>query len=390
MANNTDNFFENNIFKYNSFSCDCAVDTVHITPNEPPQTTYKLQTIEGKKIRFAYAAKKGLVRIAANGTIEEANVLGTLIAVLDKKPSDLSKFFKSNGFLFPISDSTYEAIDSSQMHGIITRLKATVELMTAISEISKDYDKILHLMLYLIFAPQVKIQTELMHAPHTTYIHKIVTLLDNASNYTSAIDREKESFNKDTYTVADSILTPSYELDTNEYNDIVSGFSTSNHLYQNITQLYRNYSGSETERKTIDFLFHYFHEVGELSVLDGIVNYITTSKSENFTDDMKNTLLEVARYILGSEINANLSGIRPIYDAVSMTPSWNVDSLMSAIYFSLFYMKPDLELYRPCANPRCRNYFLVKTTTTQKKYCSTECCNRVTQDKYRKKKRETK
>ena len=43
---------------------------------------------------------------------------------------------------------------------------------------------------------------------------------------------------------------------------------------------------------------------------------------------------------------------------------------------------------KACDNPRCGKYFLVKTTSTRNRYCSTECCNRVTQDRYRKRKRE--
>lgn len=87
------------------------------------------------------------------------------------------------------------------------------------------------------------------------------------------------------------------------------------------------------------------------------------------------SLIEIAKYIIVEEINA---------------PSWKVDSLLCATYFSIFYLKPDLELYRPCDNPRCGHYFLVKTTSTRNRFCSQECCNRVTQDRYRKRKRKKK
>ena len=88
------------------------------------------------------------------------------------------------------------------------------------------------------------------------------------------------------------------------------------------------------------------------------------------------------------DINANLDGIHPVYDSKTMAPAWKVDSLLCAAYFSIFYLKPDLELYRPCDNPRCGRYFLVKTTSTRNRFCSQECCNRVTQDRYRKRRRE--
>ena len=103
---------------------------------------------------------------------------------------------------------------------------------------------------------------------------------------------------------------------------------------------------------------------------------------------MKKAALRVAKIIIAEELNANLVGIRLIYDAESMKPSWKIDNLLCAAYLSVFYLNPDLELMRPCANPKCNNYFLVKATSTRVRYCSTECCNRVTQDRYRKRKRE--
>lgn len=103
---------------------------------------------------------------------------------------------------------------------------------------------------------------------------------------------------------------------------------------------------------------------------------------------MKAALLEIAKYVIGKEINANLNGIHPVYNSETMTPSRKVDSLLCAAYFSIFYLKPNLELYRLCDNPRCGKYFLVKTTSTRNRFCSQECCNRVTQNRYRKRKRE--
>ena len=98
-----ENFFENILFKYESCSCDCVEDIEHIAPGEEPVRKYKLQAIPNEKKLFGYAAKKGLVRIASNGTIEEANVLGTLIALPNKPPKELTSFLKNNGFLFPVN-----------------------------------------------------------------------------------------------------------------------------------------------------------------------------------------------------------------------------------------------------------------------------------------------
>lgn len=390
-----ENFFENNVFTFNSYSCDCVEDIKHTSPGMPPQKTFKFQSYPDRPLLFGYRAKTGLSRIAANGTTEEDNILGSLVALPNKKLKDLYNFFERNGFLFPVSNSEYESIDATLLYELIFRIKATVELMTAANEIHKDYEKITHLTLYLMLSEPLQIKMESMTEPYTSCRHSFMDTLVKASALSLSRERQEESFNKDTYTVSDTISAPSYELDINEYNDIVSGTSINGTIlitpfYKQIAQLYCNYNGSPIERKIIDFLFHLHHDHGQLQTCDMINGFSLYPSADlsTMSEEMKFSILEIARHILGEEINANLSGIFPKYDTKTMSPSWKVDSLLSAIYFSIFYLKPDLELYRQCANPRCQRYFLVKTTSTRTKYCCTECCNRVTQDRYRKKKRE--
>lgn len=390
-----ENFFENNMFTFKSYACDCVEDIEHTSPGMPPKKTFKFQSYSDRPLLFGYRAKTGLSRIAANGTTEEDNILGSLIALPNKKLKDLYNFFERNGFLFPVSDAEYESIDASLLYEFILHIKATVELMTAVNEIHKDYEKITHLTLYLMLSEPLQIKMDSMSAPYTSCRHSFMDTMVKASAISLSWERQQEAFNKDTYTVYDTIATPSYELDISEYNDIVSGTSINGAIavtpfYKQITQLYCNYNGSHIERKIIDFLFHLHHDFGQLQTYDmvqGLTLYPSADLS-TMNDEMKSTIIEIARHILGEEINANLNGIFPEYDVQTMSPSWKVDSLLSAIYFSIFYLKPDLELYRQCANPRCQRYFLVKTTSTRTKYCCTECCNRVTQDRYRKKKRE--
>ena len=181
------------------------------------------------------------------------------------------------------------------------------------------------------------------------------------------------------------------QLNVQEYNDITGGYSTipgfKDQLFKSVTMMYLNDDCSGMDRMITDFLFHYFHDVGMIDFSNGLSYYIEPNLV-NFTPKLKDALIKIAKFIIGEEINANLNGIHPLYNTQTMSPTWKVDSLLCAAYFSIFYLKPDLELYRPCDNPRCGQYFLVKTTSTRNRYCSTECCNRVTQDRYRKRKRE--
>ena len=73
----------------------------------------------------------------------------------------------------------------------------------------------------------------------------------------------------------------------------------------------------------------------------------------------------------------------PSYNIETMSGSWTIPDLYSALLFSIFYMKPDLELYRKCENPNCGRYFLVNTTNNRRKYCCIECSNAMQQRKLR-------
>ncbi|WP_337540436.1 CGNR zinc finger domain-containing protein [Suilimivivens sp.] len=372
-----ENFFENILFKFESCSCDCVEDIEHIAPGAEPISKFKLQAIPEHPVLFGYAAKDGLVRIAPNGTIEERNILGTLMSLANKPTKELVSFMKDNGFLFPVCAGTYEVFDEISLYGIINRLKMTVELMTAANEIRKNYKKICDLTISLLFSEDLTIKTDSMKNAYSSCHHKYVNTLMNPPVQLS-YSRQQEAFDGDTYSITDCIYG-SYALNIQDYDNIIGGYSSipgyQNGFYQNITSMFVNYEKQDMTKKISDFLFHFLYEMNGNS-------------SGEFSDEMKSALIEIAKYILGEEINANLDGIHPVYNSETMTPSWKVDSLLCAAYFSIFYLKPDLELYRPCDNPRCGRFFLVKTTSTRNRFCSQACCNRVTQDRYRKRKRE--
>lgn len=383
--------FENILFTYETCSCDCVIDIEHVNPGERPHKKYKLQSIPDKRILFGYAAKKGLVRIAFNGTIEETNILGSLIALSNSnnQDKDLIKFLKENGFIFPVVNSSYEHFDEYSLFLIINRLKQTVELMTAANEIDKDYQKIFTLLISLLFCKNIEIKTDSMNSKYTSCHHSYNEFILNPPT-TLSYQRKQESFDKDTYSIYDTLFD-NYELNIQEFNDIIGGYSDvpgfNDILFKNLTHTLVNYENDDINRKISHFLFHYFHEIGMIN-LNNNLEYYTAPKLDKLTPPLKDAMIDIAKYIIGEEINANLGGIYPVYNTETMSPSWKVESLLCASYFSVFYLKPDLELYRPCDNPRCGKYFLVKTTSTKTRYCSTECCNRVTQDRYRKRKRE--
>jgi hypothetical protein len=92
-------------------------------------------------------------------------------------------------------------------------------------------------------------------------------------------------------------------------------------------------------------------------------------------------IYDFAKYIIKHEIDSNIAKIHPVYNEDKMCPDWNVDSLLSAMYFSLFYLDSKNEMMRRCEH--CGRYFVVKRSTSTKIYCDSYCRNNAQQAKHR-------
>ena len=185
-------------------------------------------------------------------------------------------------------------------------------------------------------------------------------------------------------------------MDSEEYEDIADDYTFSNRypgiddmFFRDVVYLYRNAASATLEnRRIIDYLFHFMHQVAipEKSHSNGDMRTYSEPKLDALDERLKEGALTAARIILDKEINTNLNGISPHYDIERLEPSWKTDSLLSALYLSVFFLRPGIEIYRRCGNPNCNRSFLVKTTSMKQKYCSLECSNAMAQRFYRKRK----
>ena len=392
MTENAENFFENNLFRFENAHCECATDVINVAPNQPPITTIKVQSIPGEKIQFAFSSGVGLVRLE-KGALIEKNLLGSLISIKPNDTDALFEYFNRNGFLFNISTSEYEPIDTSQMFELIRRLRATVELLSAMGTIRKDYHKILGLSLYLILSTPIEISFSSLATPYSTCKHSFLDRLQHAHELPEPDYFQQEIFSKESITIGDTLVAPTYELDMQLYLSCIEGSGqefclkgSSSNLFKTILTLYAHGINEGINiRKTADLLFHYFCEIGTVKDIkdNGSIEYYGTPRTSNLTPAMKTRIMEVAKLVIAEEINANMDSIHPLYDAEKMTPSWHVDSLIGGLYFSIFYMKPDLELFRRCR--QCGQFFTVKATSTRKVYCDDIC--RASQTKKRKRRK---
>lgn len=396
MGNNTENFFEDNLFRFDNAHCACAIDKFHISPEQQPQTTIKVQALPGDPVHFAFAPGVGLVRLGEKGALVEKNLLGSLISIKHNDTDSLFDYFERNGFLFKISDTEYEPINTDQMFELIRRLRTTVELLSALGSIRKDYQKILGLSLYLILSEPIEIKFSSLPVPYRTCMHSFFERYLKAYNLPQPEHFDQYMFQGDYVPVKDTLYPPVYNLDFQIYVSCLEGSGqefwlagSSSNLFKSVVWLYAHGENETVKiRRAVDLLFHYFYEVGVIEDVEegGKLIYYGEPKTEKITPVMKSRIIELAHEVIAEEINANMSGIHPLYDAEKMTPSWHVDTLLGGLYFSIFYMKPDLELFRRCRH--CGQFFTVKATSTRKVYCSDTCRNNYQQSMHRKRKRE--
>ncbi len=103
--------------------------------------------------------------------------------------------------------------------------------------------------------------------------------------------------------------------------------------------------------------------------------YYGNPARDNYSDEMKAALVDIAKTVISEEINHNIKGIHLRYDGRTLAPVWQVDTLLQALYFAIFYMNPGVEVYKRCENPNCKRqvFFLTNATKTNKRYCCDQC-----------------
>ena len=395
MDKNFSEFFLTNYFEYENCACICQKETVYSVPGQPPSYNLKLHSVPEKTLRFSYAPQKGLNQSGNAGGVISENILGQLLALPSNDIDAVISFFEKYGFLFPVSSEEYESVDGYALLEIVNRIKATVMLMSAIAG-KRDYNKIFTYTTFLLYSHPVELKlssatySSLNNHPFTDLIRNYHVMPDYSNR--------QEFFENECISVWDTILQGYQkvyidELAGIEMGDGISGLTGSRDWhFTNLFALYTNYGADDDVlRTTIDFYYNFQKRVGIIKDVD--ISHITfhaTLKKENFSDEMKEALLKIAKATISEEINANLHGICPQFDVGTFAPSWKLNSLLEALYFSIFYMKPGVELYKECENPNCKHqkYFLINATVTNKKYCCPACSNAAAQRRSRQRKLE--
>lgn len=386
------NFYQESLFLFKNRRLQVKVDTNH-TSMSTVVHTFIMQEYPGFESafsKFAFQPKDGLVRIdEKKGNVEEKNILFSFIACknnLDK----YCKFFRENGFLFPLDVVQLNEANSRQIIELSKRMSAAVELMSQLSELeNKNYKRMLTLTLYLLLGTPVVLESD-SYKYHSCTFDEIHKILDEGCEQEIVknleLDDEWNFKIKDTIFGETKMHRDNYNYIEDNRDDFLDEF------WLKVFHCYCNYQydeHNEIYRKIIDVLYHTYFSIGKVYrfTYEDILFNEDKVNWEVFDDKFKKTLIDVAKVIVGMEINSNLKGIIPEYDIDIMEPRWKVTDLLSAMYFSIFYMRPNIELTRKCENPNCNNYFTVSRTSSRKKFCCQECANAAAQARFRAKKK---
>ena len=374
------------MFQHEGYGCHCAKDTVNTSPNENPTVTLKVCPDTSTQLLFSYAPKDGLNMTGIAGGIYEKNILGKLLAL---PKGDIDKhidFIEKYGFLYPLPENAYTAIEANDLIDIINRIKSTIRLYSCINK--KDYKGVLIHVVYLLFAPVIEFR--LGDNVFSTCSHRFKWLLDSYNLFPD-LSREPEVAASGTFSVDDAFLRKKNSINISFYNAVRSGSDTNlqgskDPRFKNLMAMYIGCKDVDEEtRFLIDFFYHLQTEVSVIKEVHfgGFKSY-TTFSEEALDDSFKNALLKIARIVIAEEINHNIRGIHPKYSGGKLTATWQVDTLIEALYFSIFYMSNG-EMYKECENPNCKRdrFFLVAATRTNKHYCCQQCRNAAGAQRYR-------
>ncbi len=378
-----ENFFTSNIFLFDSYSSVCEEILVSSNISQEPEVAIKIKVDKNRPLHFAFGSKIGLVRLNLDGSIAEGNILGKLVSIPPNSIHEYMAFFDRNGFLLPIAYDKSEIISITELQALVDRLHATMVLLSTIADTSMaSYEVITRMIFYHLFAPIVSIEFNNGKYKYHSDRHLYRTFLEE-HKYAPRDERLNDTFNNADFTFSDSIA--SFSLNADFVDSVLNGNPSDckyeTPVFQNVFTAYC--ASRDGKAKTMlsinDFIFHFFFDVGIVDYVDlEIIHYVNDEvHQESFSDKLKIAAINTAKYIIKEELESNLRRVRPTYNTSKLEPTWKIDSLLSALYFGLFYMKPNLETYRRCANPKCREFFLVPVSSRKKKYCCTACMNRT-------------
>lgn len=380
------------LFEYDGYACKCEKDIKNEAPDTPPKVTLKICADHSRPLHFSYFPRQGLNLTKPTGGVIDDNILGRFLGVRTNSIDDLVGFIQTYGFLFPVSSEEYASIDKDDLLEIVRRLQSTLTLMNSLAK--RDYGSILTHATYLLFSDPVSFNYG--SGNYSSCMHQFSVSSEGGSLFPD-FSADPEVFTMGTYRIEDSFIGEDVHENADFLSKVRSMESTGvpGTRDEKFIRLAGMYAANNCDNPDTQYLIDFYYNFQrKYSIISDVklrrIYYYDDSRVTDLDDRYKEGLLKVARIVISEEINHAIKDISPRYDGVSLSPAWQVGSLLQALYFSIFYMKPGTEIYRECANPGCKRggYFLVNASRINKEYCCPKCQQAAATRRSRARKRE--
>lgn len=388
-----------NIFTFENPRCDCQVSS-RLDKNGVRYDFLNLKRIK-ESYKYAYAPIEGLVMIdQKSGEIIKNKIVDDFLSVDLLNLESIKNFIDNYGFIMMLpDDGEYKEFSHRDTILIMLRFQKLVELISSIYASDIDYDYVLKLIVFLLFCSKTQLYSteddqQLHSYPHIfTYFWYNIDKITQSSPIEDLFPNYNDYFN-----VSDTFTSKLEQVDAGDYFarvlDPLSNAPSTLPFYAKIMYLYVNAFDNRKDSIGARYVIDFFYHLLELDI--NIKNISTSGKlfisgklsaCKKFDDHFKSKFIFITKNIIKEEIDFMLYGVHPTYNIESMSPDWQIDNLFTALYFSIFYTKPDYEIYRQCANPNCKCFFKVKTTNSKKIYHDYNCQNAAAQMRHRKSKK---
>lgn len=382
-----------NLFTFKNTNCETRIDTTHDKSGNEIKTLRIRNTQNTQS--FNYKTVEGLYPINK----QNHNLLAELLSLSSQKIESLNNFFEKYGFFIPISSEIFEIFSYQDLYCIIARIRTLLELVQEVRKITPDYNLLFRNTTLLQFANSVTLNNESGYT-YKTCVHflkeKLETTnfdkIDVPSKYIIDSEEDDMPFAR----VPDSMNPTGFtdiDLNTDELFFSYTYESLPPLLPYFYTLLGSCFDCGKSYRNIIELYYHMESleimnlKYSSFDVLTGPQFSKQTNLNQKTLDtNLQKRIVEVAKTTIKTELEYVLKNIRPSYDSDTALGTWNIPDFLSALYFSIFYMRPNLQILRLCENPYCNNYFTVTSTNSRKKYCCHECANAVAQRAYRSRK----
>lgn len=373
----------------------CEIEKIINNHTNKLEDNLSIKEDHSSRIKMGYYITEGLKIIGYKN--KKNNPLGEFLDIKKEDLNSIKSYFKKYGFLIPLTDKEYTRVSIEDINVIKDRLLAFLHIINNQNKSNLTISELLDSVLYLILVPSNIQENSIFY----NYINQNDTLYGafdtyaNLSEKTNTFKYIKDESNQNipVFSRFSSALNETIEMEHDLINTIENDNNTPNWCKQilKIFFILDNLELHETIKNKIELLFGIIYANSPFSIDNmkcednfSVEFYNNISKNKQ----LLNFLLLVSKEIIIEEFEHALKFVTPTYNVKKMKPDWKLPSLLSALYFSMYYRNSKNMIYKRCENTNCRMLFEVSNTNSLKKYCSSHCAASTNQRIYRQKKKQ--